>query len=144
MDAADSTQHALTERRISWLTLALGAVTAVGAAVHYSIRSGAGVLIGAVLAWISFRWLERAMDSVTRASTAQADSPEAHVPISAYFGLFARYALIAAVVYATFSLFRIPVVSLLVGLCALGAAAMTATVYEVLSPPVRKDDGRSE
>ena len=140
MDAAEPSQHALTERRISSLTLILGSVTAASAAVHYSIRSGAGVLIGAVLAWISFRWLERAMDAVTRASTAQAGSPEAHVPISAYLSLFARYALIAAVVYATFSIFRIPVVSLLVGLCALGAAAMAATVYEVVSPA----KGRSE
>ena len=80
-------------------------------------------MIGALLAWVNFRWLERAMDAVTRASTAQANSPEARVPISGYFGLFARYALIGVVVYVTFSTFRIPVVSMLVGLCALGAAA---------------------
>ena len=140
MDAAETSQHILTERRISWLTLALGAAAAVGAAVHYSIRAGAGVLVGAVLAWISFRWLERAMDAVTRASTAQAGSSEAHVPVSAYLGLFARYALIAAAVYATFSIFRIPVVSLLVGLCALGAAAITATLIEVLSPASRRNE----
>jgi hypothetical protein len=99
----------------------------------YSFRIGAGVLIGAILAWVNFRWLERAMDAVTRASTAQANSLEAVVPISGYFGLFARYALIAVVVYVTFSFFRIPVLSMVVGLCALGAAAILATLMEVFS-----------
>jgi hypothetical protein len=138
METAENNLYALTERRIARLTLILGGVAAVAAAFFYSIRMGAGVLIGTVLAWINFRWLERAMDSVTRASTAQEGSPEARVPISSYFGLFARYALIAAVVYATFSLFRIPVLSILLGLCALGAAAMAASLYEVLSPAGRR------
>ena len=138
MAADEIRQYALTERRIALLTLVFGAVTAIAAAIHYSIRAGAGVLIGAVLAWINFRWLERAMDSVARASTAQEGSPEARVPVSSYLGLFARYVLIGAVVYATFSAFRIPVVSLLVGLCALGAGAITATLIEVLSPEGRR------
>jgi small-conductance mechanosensitive channel len=134
MEMAGEAQHELTERRIAQLTLALGGVASVVACFLYSIRVGAGLLIGASLAWVNFHWLERAMDSVARASTAQAGSPEARVPVSSYFGLFARYALIAVVVYVTFSLFRIPVLSMLVGLCALGAAAMLATLIEVLSP----------
>ncbi len=138
METTENNLYALTERRIAQLTLILGGVASVAAAFLYSIRMGAGVLIGTVLAWINFRWLERAMDSVTRASTAQEGSPEARVPVSSYFGLFARYALIAAVVYATFSVFRIPVLSILLGLCALGAAAMAATLYEVLSPAGRR------
>ncbi len=140
MIQSDPAQIALTERRIAQLTLVLGAVASVAAGFRYSIRAGVGVLIGALLAWINFRWLERAMDSVARASTAQEGSPEARVPVSSYFGLFARYALIGVVVYVTFSIFRIPVVSMLVGLCALGAAAMLATLMEVLSPVSRRDE----
>jgi len=140
MATAETKPYARTERRIAYLTLVLGALAAVAAGFLYSIRAGAGVLLGAILAWINFRWLERAMDSVTRASTAQEGSPEARVLVTSYLGLFARYALIAAIVYATFSLFRIPVLSILVGLCALGAAAITATLIEVLSP----EDRRSE
>lgn len=133
MDTAETTVFARTERRIAQLTLILGAAAAVAAGFRYSVRAGAGVLLGALLAWINFRWLERAMDSVARASTAQEGSPDARVPVSSYLGLFARYVLIAAVVYATFSVFRIPIVSILVGLCALGAAAITATLIEVMS-----------
>ena len=97
------------------------------------------MLVGAVLAWINFRWLERAMTSVARASTAQAGSPEARVPITSYLGMFARYALIVAVVYVIFSRLRIPVLSMLVGLCALGVAAIFATLWEILSPVSRRN-----
>jgi small-conductance mechanosensitive channel len=134
MEMAGEAQYELTERRIARLTVMLGAAASVAACFLYSIRVGAGLLIGALLAWVNFHWLERAMDSVVRASTAQAGSPEARVPVSSYFGLFARYALIAVVVYVTFSFFRIPVLSMLLGLCALGVAAMLATLIEVLSP----------
>jgi len=133
MEMVAEPQHELTERRIAGLTLVVGALASVGAAFGYSWRVGVGILIGALLAWVNFRWLERAMDAVTRASMAQTNSEDARVPISAYFGLFARYALIAVVVYVTFSVFRIPVLSMVVGLCALGVAAMLATLMEVLS-----------
>jgi ATP synthase I subunit len=133
MDTADTAQSDLTERRIAQYTLLLGCGGSVVASFFFSIRVGVGLSVGALLAWVNFRWLERAMDAVTRASTAQTNSSEARVPISAYFGLFARYALIAVVVYVTFSVFRIPVLSMVVGLCALGAAAMLATLIEVLS-----------
>jgi small-conductance mechanosensitive channel len=140
MEPAGAAQYELTERRISRLTLAVGVLASVGAGFRFSIRIGIGVLIGALLAWVNFRWLERAISSVARASTAQAGSPEARVPVASYFGLFARYALIATVVYVIFSRLRIPVLSMLVGLCALGVAAMIATLWEVLSPVSRRDD----
>jgi small-conductance mechanosensitive channel len=133
MDVAGTRQSELTERRIAQFTLLLGCAASILATFLYSLRAGAGLLIGALLAWGNFRWLEHAMDSITRASTAQANSPEARVPISSYFGLFVRYALIAVAVYAIFSVFRIPLISMVVGLCALGAAAVVATLIEVLS-----------
>ena len=131
--ASQHPQHEVTERRIAQLTWVVGAATAAGAVFLYPWRVGAGVLIGAAMAWLNFRWLERAMDAVTRASTAQADSPQAHVPVGSYLALFARYLLLAAAVYVIFSRLRISVLSMLVGMCALGAAAMLATVWEVLT-----------
>jgi small-conductance mechanosensitive channel len=139
MVTAGAAQYELTERRIARFTLIMGGLVSVGAGFLFSIRIGAGVLVGAVLAWINFRWLERAMTSVARASTAQAGSPEARVPITSYLGMFARYALIVAVVYVIFSRLQIPVLSMLVGLCALGVAAIFATLWEILSPVSRRD-----
>jgi hypothetical protein len=140
MESADAAQSELTERRIARFTLIAGALASAGASYLFSIRTGAGVLIGSLLAWINFRWLERAMDSVTRASTAQAGSPEARVPVTSYLGIIARYALIAAVVYVIFSRLQISVLSMLVGLCSLGVAAMFASLWEVLSPAVRRNN----
>ena len=140
MATADASQYALTERRIANLTLIFGGIASLAAVFLISIRVAVGIMIGAMLAWINFRWLESAMDSVTRASTAQEGSPEARVPVLNYVGLFARYALIAAVVYVIFSTFRIPVLSMLVGLCALGAAAISATLFEVLHPAGRRNE----
>ena len=139
METAETAQYQLTERRIAHLTLIVGALAAAGGAHLYSIRVGAGVLIGAVLAWINFRWLEHALNAVTRASIAQAGSPQAQVPVMSYLGMIARYALIALAVYVIFSRLRIPVLSMLVGLCALGVAAVTATLWEVVSPASRRD-----
>jgi hypothetical protein len=143
MEDDSTSQSKLTERRIAQYTLALGFAASVIASYYFSLRVGVGFLIGAVLAWVNFRWLERAMDTITRASTAQASSPEARVPASGYFGLFARYALIAVVVYVSFSLFRIPVLSMVVGLCSLGAAAMLAVLVEVLSSSSEKHSPES-
>ncbi|HTC62314.1 MAG TPA: ATP synthase subunit I [Candidatus Saccharimonadales bacterium] len=140
METTDAAQYELTERRIARLTLIFGAVAAAGAIFLYSIRVGGGVLIGAVLAWINFRWLEHALNAVMRASVAQSGSPKARVPVLSYLGLIARYALIALAVYVIFSRLQIPILSMLVGLCALGVAAMTATVWEVVSPAGRRDE----
>ena len=131
MEMVDVAPYALTERRIARLTLVLGATAAAGASLLFSIRVGAGVLIGALLAWVNFRWLKSALDDVTRAATAQAESSKARIPIGSLFGLIGRYFLIAVSVYVIFIFFRIPILSMLVGLCALGAATIGASLYEV-------------
>ena len=140
METAEAEQYELTERRIARLTLVVGVLAAAGAAFVYSIRVGAGVLIGAVLAWLNFRLLERALDTITMASSAQLGARKARVPVLSYLGIIARYALIALAVYVIFSRLRIPIVSMLAGLCALGVATMTATVWEVLSPAGRRNE----
>jgi ABC-type uncharacterized transport system permease subunit len=45
-----------------------------------------------------------------------------------------RYALIALSVYVIFKVLGIPLVSMVLGLCALGAAAIAASLYEVWHP----------
>jgi hypothetical protein len=140
METAEAAQSELTERRIAHLTLIVGVLAAAGAVFLYSIRVGSGVLVGAALAWINFRWLGTALTAVMHASVAQAGSPQASVPVLSYLGMIARYALIALVVYVIFSRLQIPILSMLVGLCALGVAAMTATVWEVVSPAGRRSE----
>jgi small-conductance mechanosensitive channel len=131
METVDTAPYALTERRIARLTLVLGGMAAAAACFLFSVRVGAGVLVGALLAWVNFRWLKNALDTVVRASNAQAEPPKAGLPLGSLFGLIGRYFLIAVSVYVIFISFGIPILSMLVGLCALGAATIGASLYEV-------------
>ena len=120
-----------TERRIAWLTLAFGVAACVGAAFAGSRVWAGGLLVGAVLAWLNFRWLRRGMDALVAASAAQAAAEKPRVPLGAYFAAAFRYGLIALIVYVIFKLLQVPLASMVVGMCALAAAAIAASVYEL-------------
>ena len=130
----ESPSGAVTERRISWLTLLIGLVAGLLVALLRDRLWGAGLGIGAALAWLNFRWLRRGLDALVMASTAQAGKEKAEVPLLSYFAMLFRCGLIALAVYVIFEYLRIPLVSMVVGLCALGAATIAASVYEILHP----------
>ncbi len=132
--AAESAPAALAERRISWLTLLIGSLAALLVALFRDRLWGAGLAIGAFLAWLNFRWLSKGLDALVVASTAQAGEEKPVVPILTYFAMLFRYGLIALAVYVIFVYLRVPLVSMVVGLCALGAATIAASVYEMLHP----------
>jgi len=120
-----------TERRIAWLTLVFGAAACVAAAFAGSRLWAAGLIIGAVLAWLNFRWLRRGMDALVAASAAQAGVEKPRVPLGSYFAAVFRYGLIAMIVYVIFKFLQVPLASMVVGMCALAAAAIAASVYEL-------------
>jgi len=131
---ADSIVGAQTERRISWLTLLFGfAAAAVFAALRRNSWA-AGLAIGTALAWLNFRWLRRALDALVAASTSQQGREKPTVPRSTYFAALFRYALLALVVYVIYNYLHVPLGSMVVGLCALAAAALVASVWEILRP----------
>ena len=123
------------ESRIAWLTLALGCAASVAVSVGISWRAGAGVLIGALLAWVNFRWLQQALDALVRLSGAQGGASHSRISLWVYGKLFGRYILIALVAYVTVRGFAVPVLSVLGGLCTLGAATMAGSIYELVARP---------
>jgi hypothetical protein len=129
-----SPQGAVTERRIAWLTLLIGFAAGGIVAVLRDPWWGAGLAIGAGLAWLNFRWLRQGLDALVAASTAQSGAEQPRVPVGAYFRALFRYALIGFSVYVIFKVLRVPLVSIVVGLCALGAATMAVSVYEIWRP----------
>jgi hypothetical protein len=130
----NASPYLATEKWIARLTLLLGALTAAPVAWIYGPVWGAGIFIGAILAWFNFRWLKQGLGALTAASTAQADNPKPQVPISTYFTAAFRYGLIALAVYVIFKYLNVPILSMIFGLCALGAATMAVSVYEILHP----------
>ncbi|HEY6269295.1 MAG TPA: ATP synthase subunit I [Candidatus Acidoferrum sp.] len=133
-NVSDSAPAALTERRISWLTLLIGFLAALFVALLRNRLWGMGLAIGAALAWLNFRWLRRGLDALLVASTAQAGKEKPVVPLLTYFAMAFRYGLIALAVYVIFVYLRVPLVSMVIGLCALGAATIAASVYEIWHP----------
>lgn len=126
--------YLLTEHRIAWLTLCFGLFAAVAVALFYQRIWAFGLFIGAMLAWLNFRWLKRGLDAMTAAASAQAGSVNPRVPLGSYFAMIFRYGLIALAVYVIFNYLKVPVLSMVAGMCSLGAATVAASLYEILHP----------
>ncbi len=133
--AIDAPRYVRSESRISLLTLLLGILAGLPAGYFRGWRWGLGIFIGAILAWVNFRWLKQGVDALAGAATAQADQPKAKVLILTYFKAMFRYGLIALCVYVIFKYLSVPVLSMIFGLCALGAATITVSVHELLQSP---------
>jgi small-conductance mechanosensitive channel len=124
-----------SESRISHLTLLLGVLAALPVAYFRGWRWGLGILIGAVLAWMNFRWLRQGLNALTEAARAQVNQPKAGVPILTYFKTLFRYGLLALAVYVIFKYLNVPILSMIFGLCALGAATLAVSVHELMDSP---------
>jgi ATP synthase I chain len=133
-EASASVNSARTEQRIAWLTLVLGGATAIIVAILRHPAWAEGLAIGTVLAWLNFRWLKRGLDALIVAATAQEGFAKPRIPLGTWFRLMFRYGLIAFCVYVIFEYLKVPLASMVVGLCSLGAATSAASVYEILRP----------
>jgi hypothetical protein len=93
---------------------------------------GAGVTIGTFLAWLNYRWLKLGVDALVASATGGDGPSSAGVPASIYLKFAGRYLLIALAVYASVSVLKIPLLGMIYGLLALGAAAFIEGIYEVV------------
>jgi ATP synthase I chain len=131
---AEEVAGAATERRIGWLTLLFGFAAAAILALVRQLPWATGLAIGTVLAWLNFRWLKRALDALVLASTVQQGREKPKVPLTTYFAALFRYGLLGLAVYVIFIYLHVPLGSMVVGLCALAAAAIAASVWEIRRP----------
>ena len=131
---ASNERYRRSETWISYLTVILGVVAGVAVGLRYEWRWGLGIVIGAALAWLNFRWLKQGLDALTQTIAAEAPPSKGQVPLGAYFKALFRYALIALIVYVIFKHLNVPVLSMVLGLCALGAATLVVSVHEMLRP----------
>jgi len=135
--------------RIAALTLGFGLAAATAALAMRRLDWAKGLAGGAVLGWLNFRWLSRGIRATILAASPEV--PEAGAPSEGVEGaamsaksrtsvaatqlaMVFRYALVAAGVYVIFVYLHVPLISIGLGLCALVAAIMAASVWEVLKP----------
>jgi small-conductance mechanosensitive channel len=74
------------------------------------------------------------VEALGLAATAQATQQNVHVPVATYFKALFRYGLIVLSIYVIFKFLNVPILSMIAGLFALGAAATLASLYEILRP----------
>jgi len=122
------------EEIIARATLGIGWVAAVAVGFLSDWLWAAGIAIGTVLAWLNFRWLRQGTDALRVAMTSLGSGQKARVPLFVYFKAAFRYGLIALIIYVIFKYLKVPILSMITGLFALGAAAIAASMYEVLRP----------
>jgi hypothetical protein len=122
------------EQIIAHATWVIGCIAAIAVGFLWDWVWAAGIAIGTGLAWLNFRWLKQGTDALRVAMTSLASGQKAKVPVFVYFKTLFRYGLIALIIYVIFKYLKIPILSMITGLFALGAAAIAASMYEVLRP----------
>jgi hypothetical protein len=131
-----------TLRRVEWLTLALGGLGTVLAALWWGWRGALGVALGTVLSWINFRWLKGGVHAFGKAATELAGSEAARVPKRAFVKFIGRFALLLVAVYVILTRSWVPPVAFFAGLFASAAGVVVALVYELLSSGVKQGVGK--
>jgi hypothetical protein len=127
----DDAFYAASERRIEYLTVAIGALATIAVTAMWNWRAGAAVASGAALSWINYRWLKQGVATLARLSAAQSGTENARVPPSVYLKFLGRYALLIAAAYATLRGFKLPVASLLAGFFAVIAAVIVELIGQL-------------
>ena len=112
------------ERRIEYMTVAIGAVAAIAALGLWGWRSGAGVGCGAVLSWINYRWMKQGVNALAEIARPQQGAEKVHVPRGVYLKFIGRFALLIVGAYVILTHFRLPVASVMAGFFAVVAAVL--------------------
>lgn len=120
-----------TVRRIVYLIPAFGALAGLIAVFFQSWNWAEGLVLGSCLAWLNFRWLKRGLQAFTSAAAPQSGTENRRAPVARYLAAVFRYVLIGLAVYVIFSYLHVPLVSIVLGLCAFAAATITASVWEI-------------
>ena len=139
-------EHVL--HRIAWFTLGFGFLGAATASAMHRPDWAKGILCGTVLGWLNFRWMKRGIlamvQSVSKGAPSDSaiDSPETAEnrddtrgsAVPTYLLMLFRYTLLGLGVYVIFIYLHVPLGSIGLGLCALGAATIAASVWEIARP----------
>jgi len=92
-------------------------------------RWATGLCVGTVLGWLNFRLLRRGAESLIAAAAQTDEKPRMSFGVAVL-----RYALMGLSVYVIFKYLQLPLISIVVGLCAFGVATIVASIWAILDP----------
>jgi hypothetical protein len=118
-------------RNIGNLTLVIGALAGGLALAFHRGEWAKGVILGAALAWLNFSLIKRGVGVILSVHAEGESKPRRGAVVLL---LVFRYVLLGGAIYVIFNSIHVPLLSIAVGLCALGAATIAASVWEILSP----------
>jgi hypothetical protein len=121
-----------TVRRIAYLIPILGTLAALCAAFLHRLDWAEGLLLGTSLGWLNFRWLRRGLEAFTSAAAARGTVQKPTGQAAIYLAATFRYVLIGLAVYVIFTYLHVPLLSVVLGLCALAIAILAASVWEII------------
>lgn len=129
------------ERRIEWLTLVVGGMGAFISGWKWGWRAGLGFVIGAILSWLNFRWLDQGLGALLRAAANPSTASGTPVPRWIYARFLGRMALLVCALYVILKGAWFPGRAVLTGLFSLIAGVIVEVTYEVATgfrePPAR-------
>jgi len=127
-----------TIRRIAFLTPGFGILASLLAALLQRWDWAEGLLLGTILGWLNFRWLKGGLEAFTSAASSHTGEEVRRAPAPTYLAAAFRYVLIGAAVYVIFVFLHVPLVSIVLGLCSLAAAIISASVWEIVQSAVKR------
>lgn len=136
--ASDPPVGQRTVRRIAYLIPSFGITGGLLAVLFHRLDWAEGLIAGSGLAWLNFRWLRLGVEAFTLKSGRQTGSEKPRTHAATYFAAIFRYVLIGAAVYVIFNYLHVPIVSIVLGLCAFVAATIVASVWEVLQSVIMR------
>jgi ATP synthase I chain len=120
-------------RRVEYWTAAFAAVAALVAAVRWGWLQAVGVLAGATISWLNFRWLKQGVGNLAALATAQAGAERVHIPKSTYAKFFGRFVLLLVILYVILSRPGWPGAAVLCGLFAVVAGVVAEMVHHLVA-----------
>ena len=121
-----------TVRRIIYLIPVFGVAAGLVATLLHRLDWAEGLTFGSGLAWLNFWWMKRGVEAFTLKSGGQAAKEKRRGPGVTYLAVALRYVLIGFALYGIFEYLHVPLLSIVIGLCAFAAATITASVWEIL------------
>ena len=121
-----------TVRRIICLIPAFGVAAGLLATLLHRLDWAEGLIFGSGLAWLNFWWMKRGVEAFTSTSGEQAARKKRRGQGATYLAVAFRYVLIGLALYGIFNYLHVPLLSIVIGLCAFAAATITASVWEIL------------
>lgn len=121
-----------TVRRITFLIPAFGIAAGLVALLLRRADWAEGVIFGSLLAGLNFWWMKRAVAALASPSKGENRGEKPKGQAAVFLAVALRYALIGFALYGTFILLHVPLLSMVIGLCAFAAATITASVWEIL------------